>query len=46
MEEEINFKECTKCHRKLSLDNFYKRGNGKYRSECKECHKDYVKNKY
>ena len=39
-------KKCTKCKRELPLTEFYSRGNGKYRSECKECHKSYVKGKY
>ena len=39
-------KYCTKCKQLLPLSSFYSRGNGKYRSECKECHKNYVKSKY
>lgn len=39
-------KKCTKCGKDLPLTEFYSRGNGKYRSECKECHKAYVKGKY
>lgn len=39
-------KKCTKCKKELPLTEFYSRGNGRYRSECKECHKSYVKGKY
>ena len=39
-------KICSRCKRELSLTQFYSRGNGKLRSECKECHKEYVKSKY
>lgn len=39
-------KICTKCKKELPLTSFYSRGNGKYRSECKECHRNYVKEKY
>lgn len=39
-------KICTKCKRDLPLTSYYSRGNGKLRSECKECHKNYVKQKY
>ncbi len=39
-------KICTKCNRELPLTDFYSRGNGKYRSECKDCHKKYVNDKY
>lgn len=39
-------KKCTKCGRELPLTSYYSRGGGKYRSECKECHNNYVKGKY
>lgn len=39
-------KKCSKCERILPLTEYYSRGGGKYRSECKECHKSYVKGKY
>lgn len=39
-------KICTKCNRSLPITEFYSRGNGRYRSECKECHKNYVKQQY
>lgn len=39
-------KICSRCKRELPLTQFYSRGNGKLRSECKECHKEYVKSKY
>lgn len=39
-------KKCSKCERILPLTEYYSRGGGKYRSECKECHKNYVKEKY
>ena len=39
-------KVCTKCKRELPLTSFYSRGGGRYRSECKECHCTYVKEKY
>lgn len=42
----IEEKQCSKCKKLLPLTEFYSRGNGKYRSECKECHKNYVKDKY
>lgn len=42
----MNTKKCSKCGRELLLTEYYSRGNGKLRSECKECHKNYVKNKY
>lgn len=44
--ENNEVKKCTKCGRELPLTSFYSRGNGKYRSECKDCHKNYVKKKY
>jgi len=36
-------KECTKCHRILTLDNFSKNSLGKFghRSQCKECFNEY-----
>ena len=39
-------KICTQCKRELPLTQYYSRGNGKLRSECKECHSMYVKRKY
>ena len=42
----IEEKKCSKCGKLLPLTEFYSKGNGKYRSECKECHKNYVKDKY
>ena len=42
----MNTKICTKCKKELPLTSFYSRGNGKYRSECKECHRSYVKTQY
>lgn len=39
-------KICTQCKRELPLTQYYSRGNGKLRSECKECHSKYVKRKY
>lgn len=42
----MDTKKCSKCGRELPLTEYYSRGNGKLRSECKQCHKNYVKNKY
>jgi len=42
----MNTKICTKCRKELPLTSFYSRGNGRYRSECKECHNNYVKEQY
>ena len=42
----MDTKICTKCHRELPLTSFYSRGDGKLRSDCKECHKGYVNDKY
>lgn len=42
----MNTKICTKCGKELPITEFYSRGGGKYRSECKECHKNYVKQQY
>ena len=39
-------KICTKCGRDLPLTEYYSRGGGKLRSECKQCHSNYVKNQY
>lgn len=41
-------KICTKCGRELPLDSFNWRNKAKgtRRSECKECHCGYMKNKY
>lgn len=42
----MDTKKCSKCGRVLPLTEYYSRGNGKLRSECKQCHRDYVKGKY
>lgn len=42
----MDTKVCTKCGKELPLTQFYSRGNGKYRSECKDCHKAYVNKQY
>ena len=42
----MDTKICTVCKKELPLTEYYSRGNGKYRSECKECHRNYVKNQY
>ena len=42
----MDTKKCSKCGKELPLTNYYSRGNGKLRSECKDCHKNYVKGKY
>ena len=42
----MDTKICSKCGKNLPLTEYYSRGNGKLRSECKNCHKQYVKNKY
>ena len=41
-------KICTKCGRELPIDQYYWRDRkaGKRRSECKDCHNGYVKQKY
>ena len=39
-------KQCTQCKKILPITEYYSRGGGKYRSECKECHKKYVKVRY
>lgn len=41
-------KICTKCGRQLPIDQFYWRDKktGRRRSECKDCHNGYVKQKY
>ena len=39
-------KICSKCKRELPVSQYYSRGNGRLRSECKECHSKYVKRKY
>jgi len=46
MEKET--KICTKCGRELPITDFYWRNKalGKRRSECKDCHNNYVKQKY
>lgn len=42
----MNTKKCSKCGRELPVTEYYKRGNGKLRAECKECHRKYVNKKY
>lgn len=42
----MDTKKCTQCGKDLPLTEYYSRGNGKLRSECKKCHGNYVKNKY
>lgn len=42
----MDTKICSKCKKELPITEFYSRGNGRYRSECKTCHKDYVKSQY
>ena len=42
----MDTKKCTKCGLDLPLTEYYSRGNGRLRSECKKCHSNYVKNKY
>ena len=42
----MDTKKCSKCGKELPLTEYYSRGNGKLRSECKDCHKSYVKGKY
>ena len=39
-------KICSKCGKELPLTEYYSRGNGKLRSECKTCHKQYVNGQY
>lgn len=41
-------KICTKCGRELPIESFYWRNKaqGRRRSECKDCHNGYVKQKY
>lgn len=41
-------KICTQCGRELPIEQFYWRDkkNNLRRSECKDCHNNYVKNKY
>lgn len=42
----MDTKICSKCGKELPLTEYYSRGNGKLRAECKKCHSNYVKNKY
>ena len=42
----MDTKICTVCKKELPLTEYYSRGNGRYRSECKSCHKNYVKKQY
>ena len=41
-------KICTKCHRELPIDQYHWRSKAKgtRRSECKECHTNYMKAQY
>lgn len=39
-------KVCSICNKELPLTEFYSRGKGKLRAECKECHRKYVSNVY
>lgn len=45
-ENNMDTKICTKCGRELPLNCYYSRGNGKLRSDCKDCHNGYVKDRY
>lgn len=42
----MDTKICTQCGKELPLTEYYSRGNGRLRSECKACHNQYVKLKY
>lgn len=42
----MDTKICTQCGKELPLTEYYSRGNVRLRSECKECHKKYVKAMY
>lgn len=42
----MDTKICSKCGKDLPLTDYYSRGKGKLRAECKTCHKNYVKSKY
>lgn len=42
----MDTKICSKCGKELPLTDFYSRGKGQRRADCKECHKNYVKGKY
>lgn len=42
----MDTKICSKCGQDLPLTEYYSRGKGKLRAECKTCHKNYVKGKY
>ena len=39
-------KICSQCGRELPITEYYSRGGGRYRSECKDCHKKYVAARY
>ena len=39
-------KICTVCNTEKAVDNFYKKGKGCYRSECKSCTSDKARNYY
>ena len=42
----MDTKICSKCGKELPLTEYYSRGGGRLRSECKNCHKQYVTNQY
>lgn len=42
----MDTKICSKCGKELPLTEYYSRGGGRLRSECKNCHKQYVANQY
>lgn len=42
----MNTKICSQCKQELPITDFYSRGGGRYRSECKTCHKKYVSAQY
>lgn len=37
------YRVCTHCNEKKNIHNFYKRGNGGFYGECKECHNNKIK---
>ena len=42
----MEIKKCSKCGRELPITEFYSRGNGQHRADCKDCHKQYVNQCY
>lgn len=42
-EKEVNSKVCSKCNRKLDINNFRERANGGYYTVCRECENLYNK---